>query len=374
MHNKYISKVGVRQLYKGFKYRIYPNKRQTETINNTISLCRQLYNSALEHRILMYKNYKINVSRYAQDMEIKDIRKCFPEYTTVYAQVLKDVLNRLHKAYQNFFRRVKHGKKAGFPRFQSYRKYNSFTYPQHGFNLSDNHLQLAKIGSIKIKLHRPLEGIMKTCTIIRKNGRYYVCFFCETQPNTNTPLTHQGVGIDMGIKEFCITSNGEIFPNPKNYRKAEAKLKKQQRAVSRKKKGSNRRKKAASIVANTHEHIANQRKDNARKVASYLLNKYDYICREDLQIENMVKNHKLAKSISDAGWGIFFRALDAKAKQTLGKRVIIVDPRYTSQICSGCGEIVKKSLANRTHKCPCCGLEIDRDINAAINILNRGTA
>ena len=162
-----------------------------------------------------------------------------------------------------------------------------------------------------------------------------------------------------------------MFPNPKNYRKAEAKLKKQQQALSRKKKGSNRRKKAIKELANSHEHVANQRKNNAYKVANQLLSQYDTIVREDLLITNMVKNHKLAKSISDAGWRSFFNILEAKAKQTPGKRVIAVDPRYTSQICSSCGQIVKKDLSVRTHKCD-CGLEIDRDINAALNILARG--
>jgi len=357
-------------MYKVFKYRIYPNREQMQKFDQTISLCQQLYNSALEHRITMYKRYNITVNYYAQDAEIKDIRSCIPEYKSVYSHVLNNVLKRLDKSYQGFFRRINQGEKPGFPRFQSYKKYNSFTYPDSGFSLSGSHLQLSKIGNIKVKLHRPVEGKMKTCTIVRKNGKYYVCFSCEVELQP-IPLTHQNVGIDMGIKEFCITSDGELRPNPKNYRKSESKLNKQQRAVSRKKKGSNRRKKAVAILANTHEHIANQRKDNAYKVAGYLLNKYDTICREDLQISNMIKNHKLAKSISDAGWRVFFDILDAKAKQTPGKRVIAVNPAYTSQICSGCGQVVKKSLATRTHKCD-CGLEIDRDVNAAINILRKG--
>jgi len=320
----------------------------------------------------LYKHCGISITFYNQSAELPEIKKVLQEYKTVNAQVLQDVLRRLDKSYQNFFRRLKAGEKAGFPRFQSYKRYNSFTYPQSGFSLSGTHLQLSKIGNIKVKLHRPVEGKTKTCTIIRKNDKYYVCFSCEAEPQA-IPLTYQDIGIDMGIKEFCITSDGELMPNPKNYRKSEDKLKKQQRAVSRKKKGSNRRKKAVAILANTHEHITNQRKDNAHKVANNLLNKYDTICREDLQINNMVKNHRLAKSISDAGWGIFFDILDTKAKQTLGKRVIKVDPKYTSQICSNCGQIVKKSLSVRTHKCE-CGLEIDRDINAAINILHKGLA
>jgi putative transposase len=358
-------------MIKTYKYRLYPNKEQQQKIDITIDLCRNLYNAALEHRIYLYKHAGISVTYIVQQNELPELKQVMPEYKTVQSQVLQNVLRRLDKAYQNFFRRVRQGEKPGFPRFQSYKRYSSFTYPQSGFALSGNHLQLSKIGNVKVKLHRPIEGIIKTCTIVRKNGRYYVCFSCEVEPRT-IPLTYQDTGIDMGVKEFCITSDGELLANPKNYRKTEAKLKKQQKSLSRKTKGSNRRKKAVSNLAGTHEHIANQRKDNAYKVANYLLSKYDIIVREDLQIENMVKNHHLAKSISDAGWGIFFNILDAKAKQAPGKRVIAVDPKYTSQICSGCGQMVKKDLSVRIHSCPSCGLELDRDVNAAINILQRG--
>lgn len=179
----------------------------------------------------------------------------------------------------------------------------------------------------------------------------------------------------MPTLSTCSNANGEFKPNPKHYRKAEAKLKVQQQSVSRKKKGSNRRKKAITMLANTHEHICNQRKDNAFKVVYQLLNKYDTICREDLQIGNMVKNHKLAKSIFDAGWGVFFNILEAKAKQMLGKRVIAVDPKYTSQTCSNCGNIDKENRKTQAYfECTACGFTVNADINASINILARGLA
>lgn len=359
-------------MLKAFKYRIYPTNVQAQAIDQTIRLCQQLYNAALEHRRYSYKHGGISVNYHDQANELREIKKELPEYKTVYSQVSQDALKRLDKAYQNFFRRVKQGETPGFPRFQSYKRYNSFTYPQSGFSLSGSHLQLSKIGSVKVKLHRAIMGKMKTCTIVRKNDRYYVCFSAEVEEQV-VPLTYQDIGIDMGIKEFCITSDGELMTNPKYYRLTEAKLRKQQQSVSRKKKGSERRKKAIGVLARTHEHIFNQRRDNAFKVANNLLQKYDTICREDLQIANMVKNHKLAKSISDAGWGLFFNILEAKAKQVPGKRVIAVDPKFTSQMCSRCKQIVKKSLAVRVHRCE-CGLVIDRDVNAAINILNRGLA
>ena len=361
-------------MLKAFKYRIYPNKDQIQAIDQAISLCQKLYNSALEHRIYLYKHRKISVNYYDQANELPNIKKELPEYKTIHSQVLQDVLKRLDKTYQNFFRRVKQGETAGFPRFQSHKRYNSFTYAQSGFGLSGNHLKLSKVGSVKVKLHRPIEGVMKTCTVIRKNGKYYICLACKVEAQS-IPLTHQDVGIDMGVTEFCTTSDGEFKPNPKHYRKTEAKLKSQQQSVSRKKKGSYRRKKAVAILSNTHEHICNQRKDNAFKVAHDLLGKYDTICREDLQIKNMVKNHKLAKSISDAGWGIFFAILEAKAKQTLGKRVIAVDPQYTSQTCSSCGNVDKNNRKTQSHfECTACGFVANADINASINILNRGLA
>ena len=355
-----------------FKYRIYPTKEQAQAIDRTIALCQQLYNAALEHRRYLYKHGRISINYYDQANELNGIKNALPEYKTVHSQVAQDVLKRLDKAYKSFFRRLKLGETPGFPRFQSFKRYSSFTYPQSGFSLSGSHLQLSKIGSVKVKLHRAIAGKIKTCTIVRKNGRYYVCFAVEVEVMA-IPLTYQDVGIDMGIKEFCITSDGELMPNPKYYRLTEAKLKKQQRSVSRKRKGSQRRKKAVRVLARTHEHVLNQRKDNACKVAKNILDRYDTICREDLQITNMVKNHKLAKSISDAGWGLFFNILDAKAKQVPGKRVIAVDPKFTSQMCSRCGAIAKKTLAVRVHQCE-CGLTLDRDVNAAINILNRGLA
>ena len=355
-----------------FKYRIYPTKEQAQSIDRTIALCQQLYNAALEHRRYLYKHGGISINYYDQANELNEIKNALPEYKTVHSQVAQDVLKRLEKAYKDFFRRLKIGEKPGFPRFQSYKRYNSFTYPQSGFSLTGSHLQLSKIGSVKVKLHRAIEGKLKTCSIVRKNDKYYVCLVCEVEAQV-IPLTYQEVGIDMGIKEFCITSDGELMPNPKNYRRTEAKLRRQQQSVSRKKKGSQRRKKDVRVLARTHEYVLNQRKDNACKVAKSLLNRYDTICREDLQIANMVKNHKLAKSISDAGWGLFFKVLDAKAKQTLGKRVIAVDPKFTSQMCSRCGAIHKKTLAIRVHQCA-CGLTLDRDVNAAINIRNKGLA
>ncbi len=322
----------------------------------------------LEERIVAYKSKGKTISYYEQANTFNERKKHIPALRQVHSQVLQDVAKRLDKAYQAFFRRVKQGKKAGFPRFKPQQRYDSFTYPQGGYVLRGNKVQLSKIGAVKIKLHRQIEGTVKTCTLSVKNGCYYVCFSCEVDAKPLAPNDSQ-VGIDLGIKHLAIPSDGEPFGSPKHLHKSERKLKKLQRAVSRKKKGSNRRKKSVTYLAKLHEHIANQRKDYAHKVSRTLVNQYGLIAFEQLNVHGMVKNHHLAKSIADAGWSQLVQFTSYKA-ESAGRRVVQVDPRNTSQICSNCGEIVKKSLSERIHRCT-CGYVEDRDVNAARNILQR---
>src|SRR5690606_11967286 len=218
----------------------------------------------------------------------------------VYSQVLQDVVRRLDKAFQAFFRRVKAGEKPGYPRFKSARRYDSFTYPQSGFQLQNGRLKLAKIGLVKIKMHRPLQGKVKTLTIRRQAGGWYACFSVEVDPAV-LPPSNKAVGVDLGLESFAITSDGEFFPSAKYLRKSERKLKQLQRMVSRRQKGSHRRKKAVRQLAKAHAHVANQRRDMAHKIARSLVNRYGLIAVEDLNVKEMLKNHHLAKSISDAG-------------------------------------------------------------------------
>lgn len=217
-------------------------------------------------------------------------------------------------------------------------------------------------------MHRPIEGNIKTCTIIVKNGCCYACFSCEVEI---APLEATGtqVGIDLGIKQLAISSEGEFFESPSYLRRSEGRLKQLGRAVSRKKKGSNRRKKAVILLAKQHEHVANQRKDHAHKISNSLVQRYDLIAFENLHIQGMIKNHHLAKSISDAGWYQLMQFTSYKA-ESAGRVVVQIDPRYTSQLCSNCGNIVEKTLSERIHRCS-CGYTEDRDINAARNILHR---
>ncbi len=349
-----------------YKFRIYPNESQKEKLESTLGTCRHLYNTALEQRKTAYKRCQISLNYYDQAKELKDL-----EIKHIHSQVLQDVLKRADKAFQNFFRRIKQGEeKPGYPRYKGYNRYNSFTYPQSGFSLDKNKLKLSKIGTIKVKLHRQMQGTIKTCTIIRELNNWYVCLICEVE-HISLLKTNKAVGVDMGLEKFASLSNGEHIPNPRYLRKSESKLKYEQRKLSRKKKGSNSRKKQREKVAKLHKKIYNQRNDFLHKESRKLVNTYDLIVFEDLKIKNMVKNSRLSKSISDASWGKFIDLTTYKA-ESAGREVRLVNPRNTSQKCSSCGQTVKKSLSVRTHKCT-CGLTLDRDTNAAINILRLGT-
>src|SRR5699024_1242780 len=280
-----------------FKYRIYPTKQQLENIEHTLYLCRYLYNNALEQRIVTYKKHKKSITYNMQQNELPKVKQVLPEYKGIHSQVLQDVLKRLDRSFQNFFRRVKlNESKVGFPRFQGRNRYNSFTYPQSGFSIKDDKLRLSKIGNVRINLHRKLVGELKTCTIVRKNGKYYVALVCEVE-NPQVTLTNKAVGIDLGVSHLAITSDGDFFDNPKHLRKSEKQLKRLQRIVSKRKKGSSRRRKAIQLLARKHEQIANQRKDTNHKVSRQLVDAYDLIVFEDLNIKGMVKNKHLAKSI-----------------------------------------------------------------------------
>lgn len=360
---------GGERMLRTYKFRLYPSKEQKETIHHTLERCRLLYNRLLEERILAYKQNVVTLTYNQQQNSLPERKTFIPVLKTIHSQVLQDVAKRLDKAYQAFYRRVKNGEKAGFPRFKPKNRCNSFTYPQSGFALKGTRIELSKIGDVQIKLHRQPQGTIKTCTITVKNGRYYACLSYEGEAQP-IEQTHRHVGVDLGVKHLAVTSDGQFFAAPKYLRQSEAKLKKQQRAVTRKQRGSNRRRKAVMLLARQHERVANQRKDYAHKVSRTLVNRYDTIVFEELNIQAMGKNHTLAKSIADSGWNGLVHYVAYKA-ESAGRRIVQVDPYLTSQICSGCSEIVKKPLAVRIHRCPYCGTTLDRDVNAARNILAR---
>jgi putative transposase len=360
---------------KTFKYKLHPTPEQERELGRVLGLCRALYNVALEQRITAWQRRHASVSRYEQEAELKDIRTAFPEYAAIHSHVLQDVLARLDKTYQAFFRRVRVGEKPGFPRYQGRDRWHSFTYKVfgNGATLDNGFLVLSKIGRLAVRWSRPLEGTPKTVTVSKEADGWYVRFSCADVPVQPLPTTGQETGIDLGIEAFATTSDGTRIFHPGWYRQAERALKTAQRRVSRRKKGSHRRRKAVALLAKAHQRVRRQRQDFHHKAALTLQRENDTIYHEDLQTANMLKNHHLAKSISDAGWSAFLSILAFKAA-CAGKRAVAVPPAYTSQRCSGCGVMVCKGLSVRWHSCPDCGTSLHRDHNAAKNIESAGQA
>ena len=355
---------------KAYKFRLQVSKTQSQKLNDTVYLCQQLYNAALSERKQAYQLNRISINYQAQQNQLPDIKQTNPEYKNIHSQILQNVLKRVDLAFQGFFSRVKKGVKAGYPRFRSLNRYDSFTFPQSGFSVVGNKLTLSKIGTVKLKLSRQIIGKVKTLTIKNECGKWFAIFTVETAAKL-LPETNQAIGIDAGIKSFLTLSDGTEIENPRFNASLQKSLRVAQRSVSRKKKGGNNQKKAVLKLRKIHQKIKNCRYDFQHKVARFLVNNFYIIAIEDLRVKNMLKNHNLAKAISDVAWGSFFQILTNKAENA-GRQLIKVNPCKTSQKCSGCGEIVKKDLSVRIHNCNSCGLSLCRDINAAINILRSG--
>ena len=357
---------------KAFLYRLYVNKTQSDKLDSLLYIARQLYNAALQQRRDAWKYQHKSLNYYDQANQLKEVRNEIPEFAQLNFSATQDMLRRLDKSFKAFFRRIKTGEAAGFPRFKSRDRFDSITFPTYGdgIKINDNRLYVQNVGLLKIKMHRVLEGEINTATIKRECGKWYVVFSntVEIEP---LPVSDKVIGIDVGLESFAVTSDGEYIENPRYLREAEAILRVSQRSVSRKKKGGHNRRKAVKLLAKNHLNVKRQRADFAHKVADNLVKHYGRIAVEDLRIKNMVRNHHLALSISDAGWGQFVSILSYKAEYA-GREFVQVNPNGTSQICSGCGATVKKSLSTRIHNCPACGLSLNRDFNAALNIKRLG--
>lgn len=352
-----------------YRFRIYPSRKQKVRLINSFKTCKMVYNELLEISKTTYKESGKTLRKFDYNKHLTG------KYSEIHSQVKQNVSDRVHKAFSNFFRRVKDTSvpkdKKGFPRFKS--RVNSITYPQSGFKmLSDKRLRLSKIGNVPIILHRIPKGKIKTLTIKQNRARqWFAIFSCEIDIKLVTHQSDANVGLDVGLESYAVLSNGEFIANPRHLVKSEKRLKRLHRQVSKKKKGSANRRKARFELAKQHIKVANQRSDFLHKLSIKLVKSYSFIAVEDLNVNQMLGNHWLAKSISDASWNTFINMLSYKAVMC-GGQLVKVNPRNTSKTCSKCGTIAEMPLSKREFLCPSCGFVCHRDLNSAHNILHIG--
>ncbi|HEU4781918.1 MAG TPA: transposase [Ktedonobacterales bacterium] len=364
---------------KTFRYRLYPNKQQQRLLEQQLDECRWLYNDLLAARRDAWEQRQESLRLYDQQATLPALKVGRPTLASVQSQVLQNVAVRIDLAFQAFFRRVRTGEKPGYPRFRGKGRYASLTYPQVPVgckvDADARRLRLHGVGLVKIILHRPLEGTPKTATISRSStDKWYVCFSCECAQPSPLPEAGQQVGIDVGLKTFATLSTGQEITNPRFFRAEEKALAKAQRRLSKEEKGTPERAKRRKVVARVHERTRWRRGDFAHQHSRWIVNVFDLIAVEDLSVNRMTHNHCLAKSIQDATWSQFADLLAYKAAWA-GRRYVAVNPAYTSQDCSQCGHrqpLSLSDLAHRTYTCPCCGIVVNRDFNASLNILRLG--
>ena len=356
---------------KTFRYRLYPSAEQATFLESQLGEACFLYNAALEERREAWRMQQVSRTYYDQANQLKEIRAA-GNLALANFSCCQDVLRRVDKAFQAFFRRLQAGQPAGYPRFRSHRRFDSITFPSYGdgCGLSDNRLRIQGAGHLKVKLHRPVEGKIKTVTIKRAAGKWYVCLSVEVAQRP-LPASERSTGLDVGLSSFAVLDDGTEITNPTYYRKAQQVLRIAQRRVARRpNKRSKGRHKAVVLLQKAHEHIANQRRDFHHKESRKLVNTYGLIAVEDLNIKGLAAG-MLAKSVHDAGWATFIQMLSSKAAEA-GRTLVQVNPRGTSQRCSQCGTTVPKTLQDRWHDCPACGLSLSRDHNSAREILRLG--
>lgn len=360
------------RLRRTYRYRIYPTVHQRVALEGQLGFACRLYNAALEQRRYAWRGRRRSVSLYEQFRELTDVRAASMGPAQMSCSAMRDPLLRLDRAFAAFFRRVKAGAKPGYPRFRSARRYDSLTWGT-GWGLHNGRLALQGIGHARVKWHRPLpqSAVIRTVTVRRVAGRWYACFsLVVSRLDRVAAADRPAVGLDLGVQHFAALSTGEQIRGPRAYRAAMRQLRVAQRRLGRRQKGSHRRQKAVLLLARQHQRIRNLRHDHAHKVTRRLVSEFGLIAIEDLNIRGLARGF-LAKHITDQGWAGFLTMLEYKAVEA-GTRLTKVPPAGTSQTCSGCGAIVPKVLAERTHRCSDCGLVIDRDTNAARNVLRLG--
>jgi putative transposase len=358
---------------KAFKYRLFTNANQERELDIALETHRRLYNAYLDYRELAYSQHGVTLTYVDCSRWFKGQRRRNPFFARINFSGAQATMRRLDKAFAAFFRRVKSGQNPGFPRFKGRDRFDSIEFPAYGdgIKLIDGKLRATNVGLLKVKLHRPIEGTIKTVTLKREAGHWYAVFSCDLGPVEVEPSTNPPVGIDVGLESFLTTSDGDREPNPRCQKTALPEFRRAQRSLARKRKGGKNRRKSKRKVAKIHARVARLRREHHHQVASRLVRRYGLVAVESLNIQGMLRNDRLARSISDAGWSGFLLTLRSKA-ESAGVVYVEVAARGTSQRCSGCGAEVRKELSVRRHDCPHCGLSLHRDENAARNILARG--
>jgi putative transposase len=364
-------------VHKAFKYRLYPTKEQEQALAEMLETHRRLYNRALAERKSIWDERQESVSYGQQSAHLKDERATTPYLAATNFSSCQATLRRLQRTFAAFFRRVKNGETPGYPRFKGQNRFDTVEFPAYGdgCKLDGSRVYFQHIGPIKVKLHRPVEGTIKTVSFKREADGWHVVFSCELPDVAVAPSQMPATGIDLGLKVFLVTADGREIAPPRYYRKAQAALRCSQRAIARKQKESNRRKKTVKLLAKQHLHVANQRRNFHHQVAHQLTSQYGMIAHEALNVQGIAQS-RLAKSTHDVGWGQFITLLHSKAAGA-GVQVIAVPPANTTQQCSACGALPetpeqRKTLSDRVHRCPACGYTADRDLNAAQNIMRLG--
>jgi putative transposase len=354
-----------------YKFRLWPNANQERELSIMLETHRRLYNDALAQREWFYDEWQIFRSYEDQSGWFKEERLVNPYFARINFSSAQGTLRRLSKAFDNFFRRIKSGDDPGYPRFKSAERFNSILFPSHGdgIRLKNNRLRVQHIGTIRVCLHRDVEGTIKTLSLKREDDKWFVVVTCKAPDSPKVGNILPAVGIDVGLTHFATTSEGEQIENPRFLKTELPELRRAQRSLSRKKKGGKNRKKAKQRVRRLHIRVANLRHEHRHKVSNDLISRYGKIAVESLNVQGMLRNPRLARAISDVAWSSFVEVLAHKVEKT-GGEVVRVSPNGTSQECSACGTKVPKALSVRIHQCS-CGLAMDRDKNAALNILQR---
>jgi len=356
---------------RAYKFRLFTNANQERELGIALETHRRLYNVCLEQRKTAYEKDKTSVGYCQQSAWFTGERKTNAWFGRINFSSAQATMRRLDKAFQAFFRRCKAGQKPGYPRFKARDRFDSFTFPAYGDGIrlqKNGKLRVQHVGLVKCKVHREAKGIVKTAALKRENGKWFVILSCNLSELKVKPSKLPAVGIDVGLQHFLTTSDGKHLPNPRYLKKELPALRRAGRSVSRKKKGGKNRRKAVRKLRSIYTKVSNLRHDHRHKTSLKLVRRYGFIAVERLNIKGMLRNHRLSRAIADAAWGGFLATLKHKA-ESAGASVVEVNPRGTSQRCSGCGATVKKALSVRVHRCPHCSLVLQRDINAARNIL-----